>query len=268
MDGSAFRWRAALAAALAIGCGEGAPPATLDAGNLDAASADVGARDAPGESGSAPRPECVGGDRVCRRSCVLEDPDCVPTPGDGVCVGNAGELCTRDNDCRTREDVCGNGECSASEDSDLCYADCGPTPWPWAEQEAALLAAVNERRARGIACDGGAAVTLGPLTLDVGAQRVARERAWELSFAGQSAAGGSCNGRSPWEIVVSAGVSSPPAGLLQSRGNAGSQLSEVVEIWVAAPTLCPFLINPMITRITPAVARPDGAPHAFVLIVH
>lgn len=207
------------------------------------------------------RPECAGGDGVCRYSCVAEDPDCVATAGDGVCVGNAGELCTSDPDCDTREDVCGNGACSATEGSDLCYADCGPDPWPWTSLEEEVLMLVNEARARGIACAGRDPVVLGPLTLDDGMLAGARERAWELAHQEQSAAGPACNGRSTAEIAAEVGAG---AVLLYRDPDGTRRPSDAVSAWIGAG-VCLSLIDPAMTSAAVAVAY--DADRGFALFV-
>ena len=128
--------------------------------------------------------------------------------GDRVCAGEQGELCTScAADCVTLARACGNGACEAGED-DACPADCGPTPWPWAGDGALMLAAVNEARATGITCPGGAGgQMLPPLTYDGSLEPTAREWAWEAAHQGWTPADG-CNGRSAEDRVAAAGVSS------------------------------------------------------------
>ena len=122
---------------------------------------------------------CVA-DGFCPPSCIGSDPDCATTCGDGICVGNAGELCTTcAADCRTTMDVCGNGTCGASETGVTCYSDCGPSPWTWSQDEADLLAAINQARTEGTSCGGMPATTAPALTIDAALARAARDVTWE-----------------------------------------------------------------------------------------
>lgn len=166
---------------LAAGCGRVDFDPRRDAG-LDA------------QLGLDGNPACVD-DGVCTYGCADEDPDCATTCGDGVCMGNGGELCVNcAADCMTTTAVCGNGACDPGE-SPLCIADCGPSPWPWASEEAALLAKVNAVRATGYNCPNGARAAR-PAYTDAGATTAAREWTWELAHQKFFMMGGTvCNGR-------------------------------------------------------------------------
>src|SRR5512146_1435669 len=73
-----------------------------------------------GDGGNRP-PACVA-DGFCAPGCGAADPDCPTACGDGICVGNAGELCTTcAAGCRTTANVCGNGTCGPGEEGTTCY---------------------------------------------------------------------------------------------------------------------------------------------------
>lgn len=106
--------------------------------------------DAPGDAPpDAVDPACLISDGICVFGCAGIDDDCTTTCGDGTCVdgtcvGNAGELCANcAMACMTTNAVCGNGACDPGEPGAGCYADCGPSPWPWTQEEADLLGMLN-----------------------------------------------------------------------------------------------------------------------------
>lgn len=211
--------------------------------------------------------DCAEFDGICRMSCLDEDADCLARPGDGVCVGNAGELCTSDPDCDTRDDVCGNGECSATEDSDICYADCGPTPWLWDDLEADLLARINAARAAGITCPGLA--PSGPLPALAWAEPFVapvRERAWEMAHQGFTGVV-ACNGRTEVDVVLAAGVSGPN-NLWITAWDAPDPdpVTWAFDHWLQSQAICPSLVSPDHTRIGLGVAG-EGVRYGFVFIV-
>lgn len=157
----------------------------------------------PGDTDVAP---CRAGDNICRVSCLSTDPDCVAICGDGQCVGNAGELCTNCTDCDTMSSVCGNGACDPTEDSDTCFADCGPIPWTWEVEELDLLSQINTARTSGTTCPGGGGpITSAAIIIDPTLRAAAREWAWEYAYQ-QFTGSGSCNGRSENERFVASGV--------------------------------------------------------------
>ena len=223
------------------------------------------APDASGDASTDAAPDgpdastvCAGGDGVCRESCLASDPDCATTCGDGRCVGNAGELCANcAADCATTSPVSGNGACDPGEDSDICFADCGPTPWPWTSDEAALLAAVNSARTAGVMCPGTGAPTTAPpaLTELVTLQPNVRERAWEIAFQGFIAPDGhACNGRTLAQLLGGDGA----------RAELGVQnavtASAAVQAWATDGNLCPLLVSTSYTQFEAGVghATSDG----------
>jgi hypothetical protein len=160
-----------------------------------------------GDDNSAPdaTTECVA-DGFCPPSCGAADPDCQTTCGDTQCVGNAGETCQScASDCKTTANVCGNGACGAGEDGTTCFFDCGPVPWTWADDEAALVLAINNARTMGTSCSGGAVTTAPPLALDPVLHAAARDLAWEAAHL-QLVGIDRCNGQSIVNYAVSAGA--------------------------------------------------------------
>ncbi len=139
---------------------------------------------------------------------MATDSDCLTTCGDGICVGNAGELCVNCAECNTQAtDVCGNGQCDPGEDSDVCYADCGPTPWAWTAEEADFIARLNTARTGGTMCPGGGGTqTAAALTVIPSLEAGAHEYSWELAYQ-QFQSGGACNGRDGIGRVQTAGGS-------------------------------------------------------------
>ena len=208
---------------------------------------------------------CAGGDGVCRQTCLATDPDCTTTAGDNKCVGNAGELCTGASfpECNTTADVCGNGDCSVTETSDTCYADCGPAPWTWASLEDELVTRINAARAAGITCSGGSLTTRGALTVFAQTQPGAREAAWELAHLQHPvSASTSCNGRMIEQRLTEYGAVLPAALLLYQDGSGTPQAA--VDAWIAS-SLCPRLIDLSYTTISAGIAH--DATRGFVLVL-
>ncbi len=116
---------------------------------------------------------------------------------DGVCDGHHGETCGCGSDCDTQMDVCGNGACDPDEDSASCETDCGPSPWPFADLEAQIFAAVNDARTAGVSCPGDAAPrTAGAVAATTDARSTVRVLAWEYAHDPRTVMGQvTCNGR-------------------------------------------------------------------------
>lgn len=212
--------------------------------------------DGAGQS-DAPADLCASGDSTCRVSCLASDPDCTTTCGDGVCVGNAGELCTTcAADCNTRSTtVCGNGQCDPGEDSDVCYADCGPTPWPWIVAENDMDAVVNDARTNGFDCPGGGgATTAAPLTRITSLDLGAREWAWEISFAKLTGTA-SCNGRTLADRLSGAGnMGGGAAWIANGHATSSAALADLL----AAQASCDSIMSTSYTRLGVGVAESDG----------
>lgn len=208
---------------------------------------------------------CAGGDGVCRQTCLTTDPDCTTTAGDNKCVGNAGELCPNAlyPECDTTADVCGNGDCSATETSDTCYADCGPAPWTWSALEDEVITRINAARAAGITCPGGSLTTRGALTFFAQTQPGSHEAAWELAHHRQPVAEGACNGRTLPQRLTEYGAVLPAALLLYENAGATPQLA--VEAWIATSGLCELLISADYTTISAGVAHDGTRGIAIVL---
>jgi hypothetical protein len=224
--------------ALAAGCGR----IGFDGGSDAATGRDDAATDADASAA------CVGGDMVCRVSCLAVDPDCVTTCGDGICVGNAEELCTTCADCVTLDPVCGNGACDPGEDSDICYADCGPSPWPWTAQEAELLVLVNNARAAGITCPAMGMVTGPALTVNAAFGPAAREWAWEIAHQGYQGSGG-CNGRTGADRINAIGATANVGSWT------GSTPQAALDTWLVDAVTCPIVADPTYTRVGVGVAH-------------
>lgn len=211
----------------------------------DASPTDIATSDA------APRPECTGGDDRCLATCADEDPDCVTTCGDGQCIGNAGELCpTCATDCKTREIVCGNGQCEAGESPD-CFADCGPAPWSWVALESDLLAAINAKRVGGHACPGRSSVTAPALTASMTMLPVAREWVWEIAhheYLPAAESGVACNGRTLNDRAMQASFS------YEANGRGYNSVAEAIDSWFTHAVICPRLMSTGYTQAATAVA--------------
>ena len=193
-----------------------------------------------GTSIDTPMGACTGGDNTCLVACVSTDPDCTTTCGDGRCVGNAGELCSNCTaDCMTTNVVCGNGQCQAGESPD-CFADCGPTPWTWAAEEAQLLALIQNARTTGFACPNMASVTRPAYTISAALLPPAREWVWEMShhnFFGSGSTNASCNGRTAAQREQEGGFT----GYVRSAGPADVQTA--FNNWMASATQCPIVMS-------------------------
>ena len=147
--------------------------------------------------------------------------------------------------------VCGNGACEPSEDSDICYADCGPSPWQWTAEETDLLMRINEARAAGIDCPGGGGAVTGPaLVLTASLVPGAREFAWEFAHhQHQPGSSTSCNGRTSLSRINAAGGT----GAVSYTGT-GTTPQTALSSWLASATLCPIVASTSFTRVGIGVA--------------
>jgi hypothetical protein len=203
-------------------------------------------------------PACAGGDGTCLVDCVGSDPDCTTTCGDGVCVGNAGEMCgICAADCNVAA-ACGNGHCEQGEAD--CFADCGPTPWAFADDETALFELVNAARTGGTMCPGAMApVTAPALARNLQYTDGLREWAWEIAHQNVFITGGnSCNGRGPVERVGASFNS-----FIQSRNHADIQAA--FNSWISSSTLCPILMTA--SRTKGNVAFASDVNRGFVIVL-
>ncbi|HEY5948855.1 MAG TPA: CAP domain-containing protein [Kofleriaceae bacterium] len=178
--------------------------------------------------------------------------------GDGVCAGRDGELCsTCASDCATLADVCGNGECSDGEST--CYADCGPSPWPWQTDSAAMLTAINQARANGTICPGSTATQTAPaLAYDPALEPAAREWAWEAAHE-DWAASDSCNGRAGVDRVVAAGATSA----WKAFGSASG--TDAIAALLAFQPACDEMMKASNTQFAAAAAYDLITAHAIML---
>ena len=209
----------------------------------------------------APAGACAGGDGVCLVACLVDDPDCNTTCGDGRCVGNAGELCGNCSaDCATTAVVCGNGDCEAGETPD-CYADCGPSPWTWSAEEQQLLAMINGARTGGFTCPGGAQVTRPAFTVDTGAMHAgAREWAWEVAHHDFAVNGGAaCNGRTLMQRKITAGAFNS-----YMRASGYADIQAVFDNWMGTQSSCDIIMSSSTTTI--AVAVTYEVDNAYVVL--
>lgn len=175
--------------------------------------------------------------------------------GNGICEGALGELCGMcAGDCAVQTVVCGNGECQTGEDGTNCYADCGPAPWPWTQEETDLLNAVNAARTGGVTCPGDASArTAAAFTATTTMTPGTREMAWELVHQmGSSANGTSCNGRTFAEREQAYGGN----GGLSVYGNVTTS-AMAVNVWKSDSTLCPILFTTA-SQASTAVAHDNG----------
>jgi hypothetical protein len=193
---------------------------------------------------------CQPGDEVCPFGCVGTDPDCTTSCGDGLCIGNAGELCrTCAADCATLEPVCGNGACDPGEPETGCIADCGPAPWPWLADEEELVALIDQIRTGGFMC-ATMPVTQLALELDPALEPAAREWAWELAHHRYfDAAGGACNGRIAADREAAGGFT----GYVTAAGYTTAR--DALTAWLADPIQCEILMSPVPTQAFVAIAH-------------
>ena len=199
---------------------------------------------------------CVA-DGFCPPSCVGSDPDCATICGDGVCVGNAGELCTTcAADCRTTMDVCGNGTCGPSETGATCFTDCGPSPWTWSQDQAELLTAINQARTGGTACGGMQETTAAALTVDPALARAARDVTWEEAHLGTIALN-RCDGQSMTSFLGSVNASS-------TRLSSGQTTTQQRFAELIAQS-CSEVMNPAFTRVGIGVADDVTSVYAVLL---
>ncbi|HUS30401.1 MAG TPA: hypothetical protein VMZ53_17955 [Kofleriaceae bacterium] len=222
-----------------VGCGR----IGFDGASSDAASRDVIVSDTPLD---------------------VSEPDAVPAVcGNAVCEGTLGETCGACmSDCAVQTVVCGNGACETSEDGTTCYADCGPTPWPWAQEESDLFSAINSARVAGVQCPGDSAPRFGgTLLLSSAMQAGTREHAWEIAHHEYSQFSGmTCNGRTYAQrqqpYAGNGGLSST------STTTAFASATLVVDGWKTDATLCPILMTAGYTQASVAAAH-DGW-HGYV----
>lgn len=180
--------------------------------------------------------------------------------GDGVCAGGSGELCsTCKSDCATSAPVCGNGECGMGEDGLTCYADCGPSPWPWQADSAAMLTAINNARTTGTMCPGTSMIVTAPaLTYDTGLEVTAREWAWEAAHQDWGPAD-ACNGRLAVDRVGAAGATSAWKAFGATSG------AEGIAMLLAFAPACAQMMSASNTRFAGVGAYDLITAHAIVL---
>jgi hypothetical protein len=203
-------------------------PDDTDADDTDADDMDADDTDGPPIDGAIGA--CAGGDNTCGTACGSSDPDCAPACGDSVCTEIGGETCASCDDCETAADVCGNGECSATESSATCLTDCGPAAWPWAQDEMNLFAAVNAARTEGRSCDGTTTLTAPALTWDPAVLPFARNWAWEEAHLHPNTPGfRRCSGRSWSAVYADANIDTAnvTSGALTTQARLDQWLGEV-----------------------------------------
>lgn len=233
-----MRHRWAFVCALAIGCSSSSR--TNVGPDIDAAST----TDDAGDDSTMPPP------LDAPMTSSLDAPMTTPAQcGDGVCAGNAGELCsTCAADCANQTVTCGNGQCEAGE-SPSCYADCGPTPWTWAGEETQLATLINNARTQGFTCPGAAKVTRTAFILDDALKPGAREWVWELAHQDFFNNGNYCNGRTLGDRKALGGDFT---GYLLASGYTTVQAA--FDSWMTSATLCPIVMSGAATRASIAVA--------------
>jgi hypothetical protein len=186
-------------------------------------------------------------------------PDSLPALcGDGVCVGQSGELCVNCTaDCATLAKVCGNGVCEPDEQP-ACVADCGPAPWPWGAEANEIIASVNAARQMGVTCASGGGQVVGVLAYDATLEAGAREFAWEAAHQNWAATDG-CNGRTGFDRLAAYGASS-----VWKTFDASSSNDAVAQLLAFDPA-CPELMRASNTRIGAAAAHDLITSHAIML---
>jgi hypothetical protein len=205
-------------------------------------------------SGSALAPDatsaCVA-DGFCPPSCGAADPDCQTVCGDSKCVGNAGELCTTCNDCKTTANVCGNATCGPGEDGTTCYSDCGPLPWTWTVEEADLFTAINQARTGGTVCAGAAMMATAPaVTRDATLDAAARDMVWEEAQFGTLGLS-RCDGQS---MIAYFGQINVYAAHI-SGSNTQTSTSARMTNWIMNSTDCPnTLMNTSFSQVGVGIA--------------
>jgi hypothetical protein len=179
--------------------------------------------------------------------------------GDNICAGDLGELCTTCmNDCATLAQVCGNGACEAGEET-VCYADCGPSPWPWTSEANEMLVALNQFRATGTICPGETMTRTGPpLTHDGSLEPFAREWAWEAAHQEWFSID-SCNGRPAGDRLTAIGASSG-----WRTFDKPSPMDAIATLLAYEPS-CPLLMSTSNTRLATAGAHDVSTSHTVVL---
>ncbi|MGN6110391.1 MAG: CAP domain-containing protein [Kofleriaceae bacterium] len=240
-----MRWAFGIAAVVCTACYDPAPPGGALCGPNETCPAGQECIAGRCDDGS-----CTGGDGFCRLECLTEDPDCLsPRCGDGFCAGNAGELCTTcAADCNTMSRVCGNGACETDE-APYCYADCGPSPWPWGDEEAAMIARINARRVVARPCPG---EVMRPAAIALVAEArftpPAREWSWELAHH-EYEGSGACNGRTGTARTVGAGAT------LGIPAYGFDTIDDVADALFELEDYCPLVLDPTRRRIGVGVAR-------------
>jgi len=229
---------------------------------IDTSSTDSSVDDGPvgPDSSDAPATTCVAGDGQCPVDCGDTDADCMTTCGDARCVGNAGELCGNcSKDCATLDPVCGNGACDPGE-SPSCYADCGPSPWTWTDEEESLISQINARRTGGTTCPGGTAMTAPALTSAGGLVPTAHEWVWEIAHQDVlTMGGGACNGRTNADRQIPADFDA----YVQSSGYAS--VNAAINAWFNDSSICMLLMSTARTRIAAGVAMDAAKGYVVVL---
>ena len=147
-----------------------------------------------------------------------------------------------------------------------CYADCGPTPWPWTTDESSLLMMINAVRTGGFLCPGAGAGTTAPaLAIDPALLPDAREWAWEIAHQGYNLANGNrCNGRTRASVEASGNFTAD----LRAFGAGGTPASAVASWQAVAGACTTVLMNPVLSVANVAVAHDPSSSlqTAFVLL--
>lgn len=206
---------------------------------------------------------CAGGDSICNVMCTVADPDCTTTCGDGICVGNIGELCRNcPADCATTNPVCGNGACDPRESAATCIADCGPSPWPWDADEQAIITMINSVRTAGYTCLGGALTTAPAMIFTPALRPGTREWVWEYAHQGWNM-DPPCNGRT----IVDRGYALGASGTFAFAYSFGVRtVGDAMAFWLNDVMTCNAIMDSQYTTIAVGAAH-DIAPDAYVLIL-
>jgi len=213
----------------------------------------------------------VGYDQIgtdANPSAVDADPNAPDAPpavcGDDTC--SLGETCTLCAECATVSPVCGNGICDGNEGSLSCFDDCGPEPWTnsWVTVEDEMIVLLNQHRANGTDCPGMTNAPAPALTRNAALQAISRNHAWDSSHHDYGPENGvRCNGQSEFDIMDAQGFTG-------FRGVAWSvqrtTATSIIDFFMAAETVCPFLMDPAITRIGAGYVDDVGGPFADILV--
>lgn len=201
------------------------------------------------------------GDGVCESgedcgSCEADCGVCGAVCGNDVCQAGDGESCVAcPSDCNTGAAVCGNGECQLGEDSANCSADCGPANWSGSSLnwEKEVLTLINQERAAGTNCPGGAKSPAGPLVMNESLRLAAQLHSWDQSFSGYFAHT-SCNGRSPWRRAADANTSASG----ETIGWGYSSPAAMVNGWMNSDGHCNILMGGGYTQVGIGFATPGS----------